>query len=68
MFRLLQKIVAFHFHYLGNKRNKRTMTANTRTEENVPIEKHFDFRLNGSIDNESNYSHNRDLSYSFCFV
>ena len=29
------------------------------------IEKHFDFRLNGSIDNESNYSSNRDLSYSF---
>ena len=37
----------------------------TTIEENVPIEKHFDFRLNGSIDIDNNYSSNRDLSYSF---
>ena len=52
------------FHSLFNKR-KTNYNGETTIEENVPIEKHFDFRLNGSIDNESNYSSNRDLSYSF---
>ncbi len=60
----IAKDSCFHFHYLGNK-EKTDYNGNTTIEENVPIEKHFDFRLNGSIDNESNYSHNRDLSYSF---
>ena len=54
----------FPFSYLGD-RQKTDYNGNTTTEENVPIEKHFDFRLNGSIDSDSNYSHNRDLSYSF---
>jgi hypothetical protein len=30
-----------------------------------PIEKHFDFRLNGSIEAENNYSSSRDSSYGF---
>ena len=60
----IAKDSCFHFHYLGNK-EKTNYNGETTIEENVPIEKHFDFRLNGSIDNESNYSSNRDLSYSF---
>ena len=41
---------------------------NVRIEENVPIEKHFDFRLNGSIDEDNNYSSNRDsLMLLLCF-
>ena len=60
----IAKDSCFHFHYLGNK-EKRDYNDNLVIEENVPIEKHFDFRLNGSIDNDSNYSSNRDLSYGF---
>jgi len=30
-----------------------------------PIEKHFDFRLNGSFDIDNNYSSNRDSAYGF---
>jgi hypothetical protein len=63
MFQRLQKIVAFHFHYIGTK-EKENYNGEKTIEENVPIEKHFDFRLNGSIENE-NYSSNRDLSYGF---
>ena len=33
--------------------------------ENVPIEKHFDFRLNGSFDIENNYSYNKDNDYAY---
>ena len=60
----IAKDSCFHFHYLGTK-EKRDYNDNLVVEENVPIEKHFDFRLNGSIDSESNYSNDRDLSYSF---
>ena len=31
---------------------KRDYNDNLVVEENVPIEKHFDFRLNGSIDSD----------------
>ena len=60
----IAKDSCFHFHYLGTK-EKRDYNDNLVIEENVPIEKHFDFRLNGSIDEDNNYSSNRDLSYSF---
>jgi len=60
----IAKDSCFHFHYLGTK-EKRDYNDNLVVEENVPIEKHFDFRLNGSIDSENNYSSNRDLSYGF---
>ncbi len=60
----IAKDSCFHFHYLGNK-EKTNYNGETTIEENVPIEKHFDFRLNGSIDENNNYSSNRDLSYSF---
>ena len=60
----IAKDSCFHFHYLGTK-EKQNYNGETEIEENVPIEKHFDFRLNGSIDSENNYSNDRDLSYSF---
>ena len=60
----IAKDSCFHFHYLGTKET-RGYDNEVRTEENVPIEKHFDFRLNGSIDTESNYDRNGDLAYSF---
>ena len=60
----IAKDSCFHFHYLGTKET-RDYNDNLKIEENVPIEKHFDFRLNGSIDTESNYDRNGDLAYSF---
>ena len=60
----IAKDSCFHFHYLGTK-EKTNYNGEKTIEENVPIESHFDFRLNGSIDTESNYNNNRDLSYSF---
>ena len=60
----IAKDSCFHFHYLGNK-EKTNYNGETTIEENVPIEKHFDFRLNGDIDSESNYSSNRNQEYGF---
>ena len=60
----IAKDSCFHFHYLGTK-EKTNYNGETEIEENVPIEKHFDFRLNGDIDTESNYSSNSDSAYSF---
>ena len=60
----IAKDSCFHFHYLGTKET-RDYNDNLKIEENVPIERHFDFRLNGSIDEENNYSSNRDSAYSF---
>ena len=54
----LAKDSCFHFHYLG--------TVEDRDYDNKPIikekniEKHFDFRLDGSIDTDSNSSHSVD--------
>ena len=67
----IAKDSCFHFHYLGTKEKRSYDTTEGRynevvsTEENVPIEKHFDFRLNGDIDENNNYSSNRDKSYGF---
>ena len=60
----IAKDSCFHFHYLGTK-EKRNYDNEVVIEENVPIEKHFDFRLNGSIDTDNNYSSNRDSAYGF---
>ena len=46
----IAKDSCFHFHYLRQQKKKQTTMAKLTIEENVPIEKHFDFRLNGSID------------------
>ena len=60
----IAKDSCFHFHYLGTK-EKTDYNNNVVIEENVPIEKHFDFRLNGSIDTESNSSYSDDNEYGF---
>jgi len=60
----IAKDSCFHFHYLGTK-EKKDYNNNVVLEENVPIEKHFDFRLNGSIDTENNSSYSNDQEYGF---
>ena len=57
----IAKDSCFHFHYMGTKET-RDYDNNLKIEE-ATIEKHFDFRLNGSIDSDNNYSSRRDLSY-----
>ena len=60
----IAKDSCFHFHYLGTK-EKTDYNNNVVIEENVPIEKHFDFRLNGSIDTESNSNYADNSEYGF---
>ena len=62
----IAKDSCFHFHYLGTKET-RDYDNNVRIEENVPIEKHFDFKLNGDIDANSNSSHNSDWEYAYAY-
>ena len=59
----IAKDSCFHFHYLGMKED-RDYDNNPITKEDT-IESHFDFRLNGSIDVDNNYSSNRDSSYGY---
>ena len=59
----IAKDSCFHFHYLGQAEEK-DYDNNVRLVEK-PIEKHFDFRLNGSFDIDNNYSSNRDSAYGF---
>ena len=59
----IAKDSCFHFHYLGTKED-RDYDNNPITKEDT-IESHFDFRLNGSIDTESNYSNSRDHEYGY---
>ena len=49
----IAKDSCFHFHYMGEKET-RDYDNNVKMEE-ATIEKHFDFRLNGSFDTESNH-------------
>ena len=60
----IAKDSCFHFHYLGEK-EKRDYDNNVVIEQNIPIEKHFDFRLNGDIDLENNSSHSSDYEYGY---
>ena len=59
----IAKDSCFHFHYMGQAEEK-DYDQNVRMVEK-PIEKHFDFRLNGDLDIDSNYSSNRDSAYAF---
>ena len=59
----IAKDSCFHFHYLG-KKETRDYDNNLKIED-ATIEKHFDFRLNGSIDLGNNYSSSRDYSYGY---
>ena len=60
----IAKDSCFHFHYLGEKET-RDYDNNLKIEQNVPIEKHFDFRLNGDIDVENNSGHSNDNEYVY---
>ena len=59
----IAKDSCFHFHYQGMK-EERDYDNNVKLVPST-IEKHFDFRLNGSFDLDNNYSSNRDSSYGF---
>jgi len=63
----IAKDSCFHFHYLGTK-EKTDYNNNVVIEENVPIEKHFDFRLNGSIDTESKYGKEWNEKYQLDLI
>ena len=59
----IAKDSCFHFHYMGEK-EERDYDNNVKMVPST-IEKHFDFRLNGSFDLDNNYSQNRDSAYGF---
>ena len=60
----IAKDSCFHFHYIGDK-VKENYNGEKEIEKDATIEKHFDFRLNGDIDESNNYSSSRDKSYGF---
>jgi len=62
----IQPDSCFHFHYMGEK-EERDYDNNVKI---VPatIEKHFDFRLNGSVDVENNSSHTSDSEYGYALL
>ena len=60
----IAKDSCFHFHYLGTKET-RDYNDNLKIEENVPIERHFDFKLNGSIGVDTDNEYHRDNEYAF---
>ena len=60
----IAKDSCFHFHYIGDVESKDY--DNNPIVEQKTIEKHFDFRLNGSLDMENNNSYNRgDNEYGY---
>jgi hypothetical protein len=61
----IAKDSCFHFHYLGTQEKFDHLKQQNVVEENVPIEKHFDFRLNGSIDVGSDNEYHRDNEYAY---
>ena len=60
----IAKDSCFHFHYMGEK-EERDYDNNVKIVPST-IEKHFDFKLNGSmdIDSNSNYSDNNEYGYA----
>jgi len=62
----IQPDSCFHFHYMGQVEG-RDYDNNPRMEEKQ-IEKHFDFRLNGSVDVENNSSHSSDSEYGYALL
>ena len=56
----------FHFHYMGEVET-RDYDNNAKMEEQQ-IEKHFDFRLNGSTDVNNNSSHTSDSDYGYALL
>ena len=62
----IQPDSCFHFHYMGEK-EERDYDNNVKI---VPatIEKHFDFRLNGSTDVDNNSSHQSISEYGYALL
>ena len=59
----IAKDSCFHFHYEGMK-EERDYDNNVKMVPST-IEKHFDFKLNGDIDTDSNSSYSSDSQYGF---
>jgi len=59
----IAKDSCFHFHYTGMKEERDY--DNNPIEVEGTIEKHFDFRLNGSISTDSNNSYSRENEYGY---
>ena len=59
----IAKDSCFHFHYQGLKEEK-DYDGNVSMQPST-IEKHFDFKLNGSIDVENNSSYSKDNDYAY---
>ena len=59
----IAKDSCFHFHYMGEVESRDY--DNNPIKETKAIEKHFDFRLNGSIDVNNNSSYLTDNDYSY---
>ena len=59
----IAKDSCFHFHYMGTKEDRDY--DNNLVVKEATIESHFDFKLNGSIDTDSNSSNYSDNSYSY---
>ena len=62
----IQPDSCFHFHYMGQV-EARDYDNNSKMEEQQ-IEKHFDFRLNGSVDVDNNSSHQSDSEYGYALL
>ena len=60
----IAKDSCFHFHHMGEKET-RDYDNNVKMEQ-ATIEKHFDFKLNGDLDTDSNnnYSNNNEYGYA----
>ena len=59
----IAKDSCFHFNYMGEV-EERDYDNNVKMVEK-PIEKHFDFKLNGSFDLDSNSSYSNDNDYGY---
>tara|TARA_Y100001937_G_scaffold93588_1_gene126764 strand:- start:634 stop:1617 length:984 start_codon:yes stop_codon:yes gene_type:complete len=59
----IAKDSCFHFHYMGEVEGRDY--DNNPIMEQKAIEKHFDFRLNGSIDVDNNSSYSQDNEYGY---
>ena len=61
----IAKDSCFHFHYMGEVEDRDY--DNNVIMEKKAIEKHFDFRLNGSLDTDSNsdWRHSNDSAYGY---
>jgi hypothetical protein len=59
----IAKDSCFHFHYMGEKET-RDYDNNVKMEQ-ATIEKHFDFKLNGDLDTDSNSRYSNDNEYGY---